>query len=119
MDGTKQRFLNELLTFFLLAIGSIPGALIRWPSQNDLLVNVTGAGLLGFIFGLKLKKHFYLIFGIGFCGALTSFSRWMFDSLYFLMRQDFPGLFQVLILHLILGLLASSFGFLLGKQLTN
>jgi CrcB protein len=82
----------ELRELLLVAIGAVPGALLRWQSGvqlgphlggsagADLLVNLVGSFLLGFLAGpIPRRTGLVLLLGIGFCGCLTTFSSWMLD----------------------------------------
>ncbi len=82
----------ELRELLLVALGAVPGALLRWQSGvqlgphlggsagSDLLVNLVGSFLLGFLAGpIPRRTGLVLLLGIGFCGCLTTFSSWMFD----------------------------------------
>ena len=76
---TLRQDLSELL---LVALGAVPGAVIRWQigshlPDNDVIVNVLGAFILGWLVGLPLRPKRQLLVGIGFCGSLTTFSSWM------------------------------------------
>ncbi len=68
---------NEFKKLFWLAAGSVPGALIRVIIQNDIAVNLVGTIILGCLLGLPFRTRFKLFLGVGFCGALTTFSGWM------------------------------------------
>ena len=69
--------------FFFIALGAICGSLIRWGIGNNLIVNIVGSFVLGFILaqpmGLNLKYKNAISYG--FCGALTTFSGWIFECL--------------------------------------
>ena len=81
----QQRSLTaELQELFLVALGAVPGALLRWQvslhwADRHLLVNVVGAALLGLFAGLPAAPRRQLLIGIGFCGSLTTFSSWMLE----------------------------------------
>ena len=83
----QQRSLTaELQELFLVALGAVPGALLRWQvalhgSDRHLLVNVLGAALLGLLAGLPAAPRRQLLIGIGFCGSLTTFSSWMLEAM--------------------------------------
>lgn len=47
---------------------------------GTLVVNVSGAFLLGFLAGLALHPHLALIVGTGFVGSYTTFSTWMLET---------------------------------------
>ena len=113
----RESIFDRLLSnkWFLLSLGSIPGACIRFQVNNDLIVNILGSFFLGFLISNNIKSRLYLVFGFGFCGSLTTFSTWMFKS----MRLIYEGYFLeslLIIFHTIfLGLLFVSIGFYIGK----
>jgi CrcB protein len=47
---------------------------------GTLVVNLTGAGVLGLLSGLALHGHAYLLAGTAAIGSYTTFSTWMFES---------------------------------------
>ncbi len=106
---------KELNQLFIISLGAVPGAFIRWNLSNVLVVNVLGALVLGFLFGLSSKRRAHLIFGVGFCGALTTFSGWMLDSAKLLLGGYLIQAFGVIIYTFFLGLLSGFLGFLIGK----
>lgn len=112
-------FLKKIPALLFLSLGSIPGALVRWQLSNDFLVNVIGSLILGFLFGLKLKNSYYLIFGIGFCGSLTTFSGWIFSLYHFLVMSHILQFFLILSFQISMALAASLFGFFLAKKLAG
>ena len=71
------------MTVLLVALGAAAGALLRYAAaqlldgrhpHGTLLVNVVGSGLLGLFSGLAVGDHAWAFLGIGFCGALTTYS---------------------------------------------
>lgn len=66
---------EELL---LVALGAVPGALLRWLLQADPLANLLGCLVIGIVSGCELPRpRAMLLVGIGFCGSLTTFSGWI------------------------------------------
>ena len=118
-SSTLRSELNELL---LVAVGAVPGALLRWQvalhlGDQNLLVNVMGAALLGLLAGLPAAPRRQLLVGIGFCGSLTTFSSWMLTAMKQLSAGDWPAAFGLIGLTLGLGLGAAALGFSLGRRL--
>jgi CrcB protein len=65
-----------------VALGAIPGALLRWWLANLLLANTLGCfvvGVAGLLDSPSSRRR--LLLGMGFAGSLTSFSSWMFALL--------------------------------------
>lgn len=71
------------MTALLVVLGAAAGAPLRfawghladgrWP-LGTLFVNTLGSGLLGFFSGVSLGGHSLALLGVGFCGALTTWS---------------------------------------------
>ena len=85
-DQQQRSLAAELQELVLVALGAVPGALLRWQvalhcSDRHLLVNVAGAALLGYLAGLPAAPRRQLLIGIGFCGSLTTFSSWMLEAM--------------------------------------
>ncbi len=109
--------LNELL---LVAIGAVPGALMRWQlavqlQDRDVLVNVLGAAVLGLLAGLPAAPRRQLLIGIGFCGSLTTFSSWMMNAVQLIGGGQWPEAFGLIGITLGLGFGAAVLGFSLGR----
>jgi fluoride exporter len=60
--------------------GAVGRRLGRELPFGTLAVNVSGAFALGVLAGASLSADDYRIAGIGFVGAFTTFSTWMFES---------------------------------------
>ena len=118
-SSTLRSELNELL---LVAVGAVPGALLRWQvglhlGDQNVVVNVLGAALLGFLAGLPAAPRRQLLLGIGFCGSLTTFSSWMLAVAKDLMAGNWGEAVALLGLTLGLGLGGAALGFSLGRRL--
>lgn len=63
-----------------VALGAIPGALLRWALANTLAANTLGCFVLG-ASGLldNPQPRRRLLVGIGFAGSLTTFSTWVVE----------------------------------------
>ena len=128
MALATHRLRFELRELLLVALGAIPGALLRWQSTvqlgpwlggsagADLLVNVLGSLVLGFLAGpVPMRTGLVLLLGIGFCGSLTTFSSWMLDVVK-LMQAGRPLWGLLLIVgSLVLGLFSAAGGLGLSR----
>ena len=113
---------SELIELLLVAAGAVPGALLRWQvalhlGDQNLLVNVLGAALLGLLAGLPAAPRRQLLVGIGFCGSLTTFSSWTLAAMKQLSAGDWAAALGLIGLTLGLGLGAAALGFSLGRRL--
>ncbi len=122
MPEAKSSLQLELLELFLVAVGAVPGALLRWQlalhlGDQNLLVNVMGAALLGFLAGLPAAPRRQLLLGIGFCGSVTTFSSWMLAAMKHLNAGDWAAALGLIGLTLGLGLGAAALGFSFGRWL--
>ena len=124
MPETQPSLQLELQELLLVGVGAVPGALLRWQlalhlGDQNLLVNVLGAGLLGMLAGLPSAPRRQLLLGIGFCGSLTTFSSWMLDVVKLLQAgQPVFGLLLIVV-SLLLGLACAAAGFQLSRRVFN
>ena len=86
MAEQQRSLIAELQELVLVALGAVPGALLRWQvslhlADRHVLMNVGGAALLGLLAGLPAAPRRQLLIGIGFCGSLTTFSSWMLEAM--------------------------------------
>ena len=121
MPETKPSLQLELLELLLVGAGAVPGALLRWQlaqylGDQNLLVNVLGAALLGFLAGLPAAPRRQLLLGLGFCGSLTTFSSWMLAAMQHLSTGDWAASLGLIGLTLGLGVGAASLGYWCGRQ---
>jgi len=114
----------RLLELIFVAIGAVPGALIRWQAAglyfgggDNVVVNVAGAFILGFIVGRGLDARWQLLVGTGFCGSLTTFSAWMVDCVVLMAAGQWLQAAGLLGITLGLGLGFGALGVLLGRLL--
>ena len=84
---------------------------------GTIVVNISGALLLGFLAGLTLAPHLALLIGTGFVGSYTTFSTWMLETQRLAEeRQIWPALANI-VLSVALGLTAAWLGQTLGAHL--
>lgn len=103
---------QELL---LVALGAVPGALLRWQLHLDPLANLLGCLLIGMSLALQPPRpRLILLLAIGFCGSLTTFSGWI-AALATALRQGSGGAVGLLVLELLAGILAV----IAGRALVN
>ena len=118
----QQRWLvAELQELFLVALGAVPGALVRWQvalhsADRHVLANVLGAALLGLLAGLPAAPRRQLLIGIGFCGSLTTFSSWMLEAMQLISAGKIVEALGLIGFTLGLGLGAAALGFWFGQR---
>ena len=122
MAENKPSLKLEFQELLLVGFGAVPGALLRWQlalhlGDQNLLVNVLGAGLLGLLAGLPVAPRRQLLVGVGFCGSITTFSSWMLAAMKHLSAGDWAAALGLIGLTLGLGLGAAALGFSLGRWL--
>ena len=130
MALATNRLRFELRELLLVGLGAIPGALLRWQSSvqlgpwlggsagADLLVNVLGSFVLGFLAGpIPMRTGLLLLLGIGFCGSLTTFSSWMLDVVKLLEGGQPLGALLLVLVSLVMGLAAAAGGLGLSRLL--
>ena len=115
---------QDLHELALVALGAVPGAVMRWQiashfHDNDVIVNVLGAFILGWLFGLPIRPKRQLLIGIGFCGSLTTFSSWMVHCVTFISQGDWLAALGLIGLTLGLGVGAACLGVLIGRALVR
>ena len=112
----------ELQELLLVALGAVPGALLRWQlalhlADQNLVANTLGSALLGFLAGLPAAPRRQLLLGVGFCGSLTTFSSWMLDAVRQLGVGEIKSAAGLIGLTLGLGLGAAALGSQLGRKI--
>ena len=113
---------KELEELWLVAVGAVPGALLRWQfgvvlHDRDVLVNVLGSLILGLLVGLPYRPRIQLLVGIGFCGSLTTFSSWMVNSVDLIVSGQQLAAIGLIGLTLGLGLGGAALGLLIGRRI--
>ena len=112
----------ELQELLLVALGAVPGGLLRWQlamhlADHNLVANTLGSALLGFVVGLSAAPRRQLLLGVGFCGSLTTFSSWMLYAVRQLGVGEIKAAAGLIGLTLGLGLGAAALGLQLGRKI--
>ena len=115
---------QDLHELALVALGAVPGAVLRWQvaahlHDNDVIVNVLGAFILGLLVGLPIRPKRQLLIGIGFCGSLTTFSSWMVHCVTFISQGDWLAALGLIGITLGLGVGAAGLGVFTGRALVR
>ncbi|MFG1779780.1 fluoride efflux transporter CrcB [Micromonospora sp. NPDC049048] len=120
------------MTVLLIALGAAVGAPLRYLTDRavqarlggtlpwgTLTVNVAGSFLLGLLVGLPVGPAAAALLGTGFCGALTTYSTFGYETLR-LARRGRRFLVLVTVLSSVAaGLAAATAGFALAQALTG
>ncbi len=115
---------QDLSELALVALGAVPGAVMRWQiashfHDNDVIVNVLGAFILGWLVGLPIRPKRQLLIGIGFCGSLTTFSSWMVHCVTMISQGEWLSALGLIGLTIGLGVGAAGLGVITGRALTK
>ncbi len=121
--------------YLLVIIGAAVGAPTRYLTdrivQNrwrtvfpfgTLTVNVVGSLLLGIIIAATLTgspTNLNLLLGIGFCGALTTYSTFSYETVRLLQEQATRTAVTNTLITIIAGLTAATTGFALTTAIIN
>ncbi|MGV0718111.1 fluoride efflux transporter CrcB [Mycolicibacterium sp. XJ662] len=84
---------------------------------GTLVVNISGALLLGFLAGLALAPHLALLAGTAFVGSYTTFSTWMLETHRLGEERQLGMAVANIGVSLVLGLAAAACGLWLGTRL--
>ena len=84
---------------------------------GTLVVNLSGALLLGFLAGLALSPHLALLAGTGFVGSYTTFSTWMLETQRLAEERQVVSAFANIAVSVVLGLAAAWLGQSIGAAL--
>ena len=106
-------------TFFLVSIGAILAAILRWQVSQIFIVNLIGCFLLGLINGLPISKKYKSIFGFGFCGSLTTFSGWSLQLFQLISKGLFTLFLLNSLLFVIISIVAVGLGDVIDKKIIN
>ncbi|BBY16981.1 fluoride efflux transporter CrcB [Mycolicibacterium litorale] len=84
---------------------------------GTLVVNVSGALVLGILAGLALSPDVALLLGVGFVGSYTTFSTWMLETQRLAEeRRGWPAAANIVV-SVVLGVAAAGLGLWWGNRL--
>lgn len=106
--GSVARFLADGL------VGSPAG---RDFPFGTLVINVSGAAILGLLTGLALGHDQALLAGTAAVGSYTTFSTWMFETDRLAEERQYGQAAANVIVSLVLGVAAAALGRLIGGHL--
>tara|TARA_Y100001978_G_C23702031_1_gene441697 strand:- start:978 stop:1334 length:357 start_codon:yes stop_codon:yes gene_type:complete len=107
------------IKYFLISIYAICGALLSSLVDNILIINTIGCLLLGFINTLKISRKQKIFFGIGFCGSLTTYSKWIMYISLTLDKGLYLKSFFIISSNLLLGIIFLYLGYLIANILNK
>lgn len=87
----------------------------RFP-VGTLLINVSGAFLLGFVSGANISQLLYGLFAEGFLGAYTTFSTFMYEDFVLLQDNRILSAIIYIIVTIFVSLIAFYAGFLISNK---
>ncbi|MEB3324550.1 MAG: CrcB family protein [Cyanobacteriota bacterium] len=103
-----------------IALGAVPGSLLRWSLANTLVANTLGCfvvGASGLMGSASTRRR--LLVGIGFAGSLSTFSTWMLALVALLQGGQWPLLLSQIVSEGGLGLAALLLGTALHRWLAG
>lgn len=106
--GSVLRFLVDVL------ISSAAG---RDFPLGTMVINISGAAILGLLAGLALSSTQALLAGTAAVGAYTTFSTWMLETQRLTEERQHRKAILNVIVSLALGIAAAQLGHLIGTQL--
>jgi fluoride exporter len=109
------------MTALFVIIGAMAGAPLRYLVSKafpmpwgTFTVNIAGCLVLGILAGAALGSPAYALLGTGFCGALTTYSTFGYETLQLIERGDYRGAVRYTALSVVVGLVAAAVGFVIG-----
>jgi CrcB protein len=101
----------------LVVDGAVGTRLGRAFPYGTLVVNLSGAIVLGLLAGLALDDDAALLAGTAAVGSYTTFSTWMFETQRLTEERQYRSATANVVLSLLLGLGGAALGRLIGSHL--
>jgi len=99
----------------------VDGAVARRAARSfpvgTLVVNISGAALLGLLGGLALSRHAALLADTAFVGSYTTFSTWMLETQRLSEERQLRSAVANLVASIVLGIAAALAGQWIAGQL--
>ncbi|MHB9130756.1 MAG: fluoride efflux transporter CrcB [Armatimonadota bacterium] len=122
--------MKSFLPVVLVAVGGMLGALARYGLTiinrpglpiGTLTVNLVGCFIMGFLarwieVGIA-KPELRFLLGIGFLGALTTFSTFSYEILHFFLERNATGAFAYLAISTIGCLACTAVGYVIARAI--
>ena len=106
---------GAVLRFYVDAI--VSSATGRDFPFGTLVVNVSGAVILGLLTGLLLTGNAELVAGTGVIGSYTTFSTWLLETQRLAEERQHRKVLANVVVSLVLGVAAAALGRLIGAHL--
>lgn len=116
------------MEYLLVAVGGIFGSLSRFmigrriaekATENfplgTLIINITGAFLLGIVSSVGFSENIQTLLGTGFLGAYTTFSTFMYEGFNLFHDNEKLNASVYILGTMILGIIGYMFGFALAN----
>lgn len=101
----------------LLVDGSVTQRFAAGLPSGTLVVNLSGAFVLGLLDGAVLPEHVALVVGTGLVGAYTTFSTWIFETQRLAEERQLVRAAANLGLSVLAGLAVAALGLWIGGRL--
>jgi CrcB protein len=121
-----------MIAVLLVALGAAVGAPLRYLTDQalrarrdsvfpwgTLTVNVTGSLLLGVLIGLPANDTVLLLAGTGFCGALTTYSTFSYETLRLVQTRAWLVAAASVLANLVAGIGAAFAGVALAEAIVR
>jgi CrcB protein len=107
------------VTAVFVVLGAMVGAPLRYlvsravrSPWGTFVVNIAGCFVLGLLTGVSSGLH--ALVGTGFCGALTTYSTFAYETLQLVERKAYRTAVANVVLSVVAGLAAAVLGFVLS-----
>jgi fluoride exporter len=114
--GSVLRFLVDRAVASRVGLGGASRVGRDFP-VGTLVINLSGAVILGFLTGLALGRDQALLAGTAAVGSYTTFSTWMFETERLAEDRELGRAAANVVVSLVLGVAAAALGLWIGELL--